>query len=122
MIPPTSKNTALSKAVSICCLSILIGWLVLRVEAIGMKPKMDRPLMESHATIPLFTEVSGLVGDCLVQSDRKRQLGNDGASTGWTSWADEDAVDQVQTLLDSFVLNTKASDKTPKSQWISRVV
>jgi hypothetical protein len=45
-----------------------------------------------HTDPSVLETLAGNVGLCLVQSDKKRNKSNDGASTGWTNWC-------VQVLL-----------------------
>jgi len=53
--------------------------------------------------------VAGNVTECLIQSDRKRNAGNDGASTGWTSWVDEASAGRLQTCIDDLFLSDNLS-------------
>ena len=40
------------------------------------------------------------IGTCLVKSDLKHAIGNDGASSGWTSWVDQESALQLQSCMD----------------------
>jgi hypothetical protein len=62
-----------------------------RMAATVVSPAEDT--MVSSKSNKLFLDdptaleaLAGNVGLCLIKSDQKRDKGNDGASTGWTSW------------------------------------
>ena len=48
--------------------------------------------------------IAGNLANCLILSDVKRMTGNDGASTGWTSWVDEKSCFRLQKCIDKLVL------------------
>ena len=56
-----------------------------------------------------FEILAGNMAHCLVMSDRKRDTGLDGASTGWTSWVDEKASFTLQKCIDKLMLSTPIS-------------
>lgn len=51
-----------------------------------------------------FRTLAGNVAQCLVDSDRKRNTGFDGASTGWTSWIDDAAAVRLQSCFEAIGL------------------
>ena len=52
----------------------------------------------------IFEVIAGNLANCLILSDVKRMTGNDGASTGWTSWVDEKSCFRLQKCIDKLVL------------------
>ena len=52
----------------------------------------------------MFDVLAGNVAQCLVMSDMKRKMGNDGASTGWTSWVEEKAAFWLEQTIDRIVV------------------
>ena len=52
----------------------------------------------------IFETLAGTLGQCLILSDVKRMTGNDGASTGWTSWVDEKSSFYLQNCIDKVAL------------------
>ena len=62
--------------------------------------------------ITAFSALSEFVSNCILQSDIKRIKGLDGASTGWTSWVDDEAAFKLQALIDQLVLSSPRADPT----------
>lgn len=48
--------------------------------------------------------IAGNLANCLILSDVKRMTGNDGASTGWTSWVDEKSSFRLQKCIEKLIL------------------
>ena len=67
---------------------------------------------ENMETEPSYTETEpwfemiSKVTQCLLASDRKRDSGFDGSSTGWTSWVDDASALRLQECLDGLVFST----------------
>ena len=59
-----------------------------------------------------FQILAGNVGNCLIQSDLKRDSGFDGSSTGWTSWVDEQSAFRLQKCIDKLQLKAVQVDGT----------
>ena len=62
--------------------------------------------------ITAFSALSEFVSNCIIQSDIKRIKGLDGASTGWTSWVDDEAAFKLQACIDQLVLSSPRADPT----------
>ena len=56
-----------------------------------------------------FAALSSLVADAIAKSDAKRLLSNDGASSGWTAWADEGAAGRLGSCVDRLCLRVPVS-------------
>lgn len=67
---------------------------------------------ESEEDITAFSALSEFVSNCILQSDLKRIKGLDGASTGWTSWVDDEAAFKLQACIDQMVLSSPNADPT----------
>ena len=67
---------------------------------------------EREEDITAFSALSEFVSNCILQSDLKRIKGLDGASTGWTSWVDDEAAFKLQACIDQMVLSSPNADPT----------
>eukprot|EP00562_Extubocellulus_spinifer_P032665 CAMPEP_0178730606 /NCGR_PEP_ID=MMETSP0699-20121125/29610_1 /TAXON_ID=265572 /ORGANISM="Extubocellulus spinifer, Strain CCMP396" /LENGTH=184 /DNA_ID=CAMNT_0020382645 /DNA_START=53 /DNA_END=603 /DNA_ORIENTATION=+ len=56
---------------------------------------------DSIRTQSAFSALSNYVSNCIIQSDIKRIKGLDGASTGWTSWVDDESAFRLQRCIDA---------------------
>lgn len=63
-------------------------------------------LTDESGVSSAFYDLAGNITYCLIQSDKKRDDGWDGASTGWTSWVDGVSVKQLQSYIDTLCLST----------------
>lgn len=62
----------------------------------------------------IFEILADSIAQCLVLSDIKRHTGNDGASTGWTSWVDEGSSFRLQSCINKIgLVNPMASHIDP---------
>jgi hypothetical protein len=68
---------------------------------------------DDDADLSAFETIAGNIALCLVQSDLKRDNGNDGASTGWTAWIDDASAFRLQSCLDAVKL---ISSREPKEK------
>jgi hypothetical protein len=59
-----------------------------------------------------FSMLAYCVTQCLVASDAKRATGFDGASTGWTSWMDQESEFVLRESLDKLCLAPSNSDES----------
>jgi hypothetical protein len=72
---------------------------------------IDHTLPASEEKDAFFT-LAFCVTQCLVASDAKRATGFDGASTGWTSWIDQDSEFVLRECLDKLCLTPRTSDQS----------
>ncbi len=78
----------------------------------------DLPAVFNYDTLPAseekdsFSTLAFCVAQCLAASDAKRATGFDGASTGWTSWIDQDSEFMLRECLDKLCLAPSNSDKS----------
>lgn len=56
-----------------------------------------------------FSALAFCVAQCLLASDTKRANAFDGASTGWTSWIDQQSEFILRACLDSICLASRSS-------------
>ena len=77
-------------------------------EVVDAKDEQDK----SEEIITAFSALSEFVSNCILQSDLKRIKGLDGASTGWTSWVDDEAAFKLQACIDQMVLSSPNADPT----------
>ena len=66
----------------------------------------DQSTAEESSTQSAFIALSNYVSNCIIQSDIKRIKGLDGASTGWTSWVDDEAAFRLQACIDLLCLSS----------------
>eukprot|EP00978_Attheya_sp_CCMP212_P023754 scaffold73428_cov53-Attheya_sp.AAC.1 len=59
----------------------------------------------NNVSLTAFRTLAGNVARCLVRSDLKRNFGLDGASTGWTSWVDDESAFRLQCCIDYMSLS-----------------
>lgn len=69
-------------------------------------PSPPSSALSTNATA--FAVLAERIAETVVQSDRKRDTGFDGASTGWTSWVDQNSAERLQTCIDQLRLVTKS--------------
>jgi hypothetical protein len=60
--------------------------------------------------------LAGNLANCLICSDTKRMTGNDGASTGWTSWVDEKSSFRLQKCFDRLCFEVPMNAKDPTKE------
>jgi hypothetical protein len=64
---------------------------------------------QGNVSLTAFRTLAGNVARCLVRSDLKRNFGLDGASTGWTSWVDDESAFRLQCCIDYMSLSNPVS-------------
>jgi hypothetical protein len=78
----------------------------------------DLQAVDNNSTLPAseekdsFSILAFCVTQCLVASDAKRATGFDGASTGWTSWIDQESEFVLRERLDKLCLASSNSDES----------
>jgi hypothetical protein len=60
----------------------------------------------NHEPLSFWSQLSDRITQCLLESDRKRDDGFDGASTGWTSWVEEKSARALQECFDRMKLRS----------------
>jgi hypothetical protein len=67
-----------------------------------------------------YKVLAGNLANCLLCSDIKRMTGNDGASTGWTSWVDEKSCFRLQKCFDRLCFEKKEdiSEQDKINRWM----
>jgi hypothetical protein len=78
---------------------------------------------EDDESLTFWSQLSDRITQCLLESDRKRDDGFDGASTGWTSWVEEKSARALQECFDrmtlrSVGLETGGMDDEGFSSWL----
>ena len=94
--------------------------LIIQCTCLAMVPPRTRLAHQSYlqAINPInddsiFEVIAGNLANCLILSDVKRMTGNDGASTGWTSWVEEKSCFRLQKCIDKLSLVNPKSPTDP---------
>lgn len=75
---------------------------------------------EEETDVPIFQVLAANIIHCLVMSDLKRNKSNDGASTGWTSWADEASSFRLQSCVDYLSLSVPTNPDTTNVELLEK--
>jgi hypothetical protein len=99
---------------------IVVLLLVIQCKCLALVPPQARLVQQSYlqAVSPteddsIFEVLARNFANCLILSDVKRMTGNDGASTGWTSWVDEKSCFRLQKCIDKLSLVNPMSPTDP---------
>ena len=87
-------------------ISSSVGSLNGEIKATTSKQNQDNQIADDA-----FTSLAFFVTKCLLASDTKRDTGFDGASTGWTSWIEQQSEFLLRSCLDKICLNTSFDEE-----------
>ena len=84
-----------------------------KTDSSAVVDDLTRTAATTEQRLSAFQILAGNMAQCLVMSDRKRDTGMDGASTGWTSWVDDKSSFTLQKCMDKLTLSVPVNPADP---------